>query len=174
MLQTNKLKIMEAFFEEPSRNFHLRELSRITGIAVTSTKKYLEELEKEGLIKKDTKTLYTSHTANESSRLYKTYKQQAMVIKILKSGLIEQIEQQTLPKCIILFGSIRKGEYDKKSDIDLFVQAPKQAVNLEKYEKNLKHRINILFEPEIKKTSKELLNNIANGIVLSGYLKLPE
>ena len=174
MLHRNKLRIMELFFEEPVRNFQLREISRLTKIAVTSTKKYLRELEREELIRKNTKTLYPSYAANESNRLFRTYKQQAMMLKIIKSGLLEYLEQTTLPKTIILFGSVRKGEYDKKSDIDLFVQSSKQPLNLQKFEKALKHKINILFEQNLKKISNELLNNLANGIVLTGYLKLPE
>ena len=53
MLHKNKLRIIEIFFEEPSRNFQIREISRLSNIAVTSAKKYLDELLKEKLLTKD-------------------------------------------------------------------------------------------------------------------------
>lgn len=172
MLQKSKIKIMEIFFEEPSRNFQLREISRLTKIAVTSIRKYLKELQKSGLIKKDKKTLYPSYIANQQNTLFKIYKQQFIILKLYSSGLIDYLEDRLHPECIILFGSARKGEYVKDSDIDIFIQASRKNIGLEKFNKALKHKINPFFEENINKLSTELFNNIINGIKLSGYLRL--
>ena len=172
MLQKNKLNIMKLFFEEPYRNFQIREVSRLSKIAVTSVKKYLEELSGEKLIIKDKKTLYPSYVANSQSRLFKVYKQHFIILNLYSSGLIDYLEDTLHPKCIILFGSVRKGEYDKQSDIDIFIQSNKKSVNLTKFENNLKHKVSLFFEPDIDKLSNELFNNILNGIKLSGYIKL--
>ncbi|MBU1598070.1 MAG: nucleotidyltransferase domain-containing protein [Nanoarchaeota archaeon] len=172
MLHTNKLKILELFFEEPNRNFHLRQISRLTKIAVTSVRKYLDELLHESLITKDTKTIYPTYVANETNKIFRVYKQQRIILKIHVSGLIDYLEETTLPKCIILFGSMSKGEYTKTSDIDILIQAPNQELNLEKFEKKLNHKINILFEPKLNNLNQGLLNNILNGYVLSGQIKL--
>ncbi|MDD4878299.1 MAG: nucleotidyltransferase domain-containing protein [Candidatus Nanoarchaeia archaeon] len=163
---------MGLFFEEPARNFYLREISRLTGIAVMSARKYLIELEKEGLLLKDKSTLYPSYKAKDTSTLFRAYKQHAMILFIHQSGLIDYLEKATLPRCIILFGSVRKGEYTKKSDIDIFIQAPKQELGLAKFERILKHKISILFEPDLTKLNEELLNNLINGIVLYGNLRI--
>ena len=172
MLHNNKLKIMKLFFEEPSRNFQLRGISKITKIAVTSVKNYLIELQKKDLIKKDRKTLYPSYVANQQNRLFKIYKQQYMIFNLYSSGLVDFLEDNLFPKCIILFGSMGKGDYVKSSDIDLFVQTDEHPINLSKFENSLNHKINLFFESKINKLSNELFNNIINGIVLSGYLKL--
>ena len=172
MLHKNKLKIMELFFEEPVRNFQIRGISKLTDIAVTSVKKYLQELIKDGLVRKSTKTLYPSYVADENSRMFRIYKQQIMIFNIYLSGLIDYLEDECLPRCIILFGSVRKGEYNKKSDIDIFVQSSEEGLELKKFEKQLKHKINIFFEDNLKNLSKELFNNIINGIKLRGYLKI--
>ncbi len=171
MLQQNKLKIMELLFEEPSKNFQIREISRLTKIAVTSVKNYLKELQKNKLILKDKKTFYPSYIANQQNRLFKIYKQQFIILKLYSSGLIDYLEDILHPKSIILFGSMRKGEYNKKSDIDIFIQSNEKSINLIKFEKILKHKINLFFEDDINKISKELFNNIINGIKLSGYIK---
>ncbi|MBN2368306.1 nucleotidyltransferase domain-containing protein [Candidatus Woesearchaeota archaeon] len=172
MFQKNKLKIMGFFFEEPGRDFHLRELSRLSGIAPTSLRNYLAEFQKKGLIIRNNTGIYPSFRANYESPLLKFYKQQAMFFKIEESGLIGYLEEKTNSTCIVLFGSIRKGEYDKKSDIDLFVQAKDSSLVLNKFEKMLDHKIHIIFEDDISKLTKGLLNNIINGICLSGYLKV--
>ena len=172
MLHKNKLRIIEIFFEEPSRNFQIREISRLSNIAVTSAKKYLDELLKEELLIKDKKTLYPSYVANQQNKIFKIYKQQLMVLRLYTSGLIDFFNDELHPKCIILFGSVSKGEYDKNSDIDIFLQTEEKKINLTRFEKNLKHSINILFEDNLNKLSNELFNNIINGIKLYGYLKL--
>ena len=162
---------MELFFDEPVKQFQLRGISRITGIAVTSVKNYLHELEKEKLIQKIKGNIYESYVANLDNRMFKVYKQQNMIIKIHATGLIDYLEDKLHPKTIILFGSVRKGEYTKTSDIDIFIQGKENTINLNKFEKSLKHTINLFFEESFNNLSDELFNNIINGIKLSGYLK---
>ena len=172
MLHKNKLKIMELFFEKPSKNFQIRGISRLTKIAVTSVKNYLEELQKDKLVKKDKKTLYPSYVANQQNRLFRIYKQQFIIFKLYSSGLVDYLEDMLHPRCIILFGSAGRGEYNKDSDIDIFVQTSKKSINLIGFEKKLRHKISLFFEENINELSNELFNNIINGIKLSGYLKL--
>ncbi|MBU1203808.1 MAG: nucleotidyltransferase domain-containing protein [Nanoarchaeota archaeon] len=172
MLQGNLLKIMELFFEEPSRSFQLREISRLTKIAPTSVKRYLQELLKQVLIKKIKGNIYPSYIANQESRLYRLHKQQTIIKKLYSSGLIDFLEDNLHPPCIILFGSAREGEHVKNSDVDMFVQTKEKRISLKHYEKILKHKINIFFEDDLNRLSKELFNNIINGIKLSGYLKI--
>ena len=76
------------------------------------------------------------------------------------------------PPCIFLFGSGAKGDYIKRSDIDLFLLSPEKEVDIIKYERKLGRKINLLCKERIPDLSPELLNNILNGIKLSGYLKL--
>jgi len=171
MLHKNKLKIMELFFEEPIKHFQIRGISRMTGIAVTSVKNYLHELEKGKLIQKIKGEIYDSYVANLDNRMFKLYKQQNMIIKIYAIGLIDYLEENLYPKTIILFGSVRKGEYTKTSDIDIFIQGKEKTINLDKFEKSLKHTINLFFEESLNNLSEELFNNIINGIKLSGYIK---
>lgn len=172
MWQDNKARIMELFVEEPSRYFQIREAARLTKIAHTSVKNHLEELTKEGLLKKIKTNIYYSYAANQQNEKFTLYKQLRMLWKLRNSGLIGYLENELHPRCIILFGSARKGEYVKTSDIDIFVQTKKASINLAKFEKKLKHKISLFFEENINNLSTELFNNIINGIKLSGYLKI--
>jgi len=101
---------------------------------------------------------------------YRLAKRHWIEQRIVSSGLIEHLARETQPKAIVLFGSCAKGEFDSSSDIDLFIQAPEKELDLSSF--RLGHRISLFFEPSLKDLSKELLNNIVNGLVLRGYLRL--
>ncbi len=165
-------KILELFFEEPNRRFHIREISRIAKIPKTTAERIVKSLANEKLVVIDRETVFPSYVANIDHFFYKNEKRTSIINKMIKSGLIEYFEKELAPKCIIVFGSVAKGEYTHESDIDIFVQSHSMPIRLEKYEKQLHHRINIFFEPNISKLSGELLNNVANGFKLKGFLKI--
>lgn len=77
-----------------------------------------------------------------------------------------------MPDAIFLFGSASRGEDKENSDIDIYVKLKSSGINTESFEKQLRRKINILFEENFKELSPELKNNIVNGIKLKGYLDL--
>jgi len=165
-------RILKEFFDSPKKGFYMREISRRTSVSNPSVLSYLRSLTKERLIIKEKEGLYPTYKANTENPLFKALKKQDLVINIINSGLIKTIEKETMPNCIVLFGSGSRGEDTKGSDIDLFVQAREKEINLKKYENILRRKINILFEGKISSLSRELLNNIVNGQVLYGHLTL--
>lgn len=167
-----RYRILQEFFDFPRREFRIREMSRIVKLSLPSAINHISELQKDGLITKKETNLYPVFTANRESEDFKTLKRNDMLWRIHESGLINLIESKIEPNCIVLFGSSSRGEDTEESDIDIFVQSKEFDFDLESYEKKLNRKINILFEPKLQNLSKELLNNIANGIVLSGYLKV--
>lgn len=165
-------KILTLFFEEPNKDFHIREIARRLKIPKSTISYNIKKLIKEKLIIKEKKQVFPTFTSNQENELYKFLKKYHAIKNMIKSGLLDHIEKETNPRCIILFGSFSKVEYDKNSDVDLFVQAKDQRIDLSKFEKKLNHKINILFETEINSISSELLNNIINGTKLRGFLKI--
>jgi predicted nucleotidyltransferase len=164
-------EILHIFFENPTMDFQIRGIAKLLNISKTVTNYHIDRLVKENIILKQKKSVFPSYRANETSEIYRFYKTQNFLKKALLSGLLDYLEYECSPKCILLFGSFAKGEYDKDSDIDLFVQSSEQLLSLAKFEKRLKHKINLLFEPDLNKLSPELMNNILNGIKLRGYIK---
>ncbi len=178
MLQKdNRYKILKAFFENPlpkGVGLQLREISKKVGVAPTSVKKYLKELEQQNLILHEKHRIhnYPTYLANRDSEYFKLLKKIDMVASIYESGLLDCLNDKCLPDAIILFGSTAKGEDLKESDIDLFLQSKERKLELKKYELQLGRKINVFFSEDFNKLSKELKNNIINGIILKGYLKL--
>ena len=170
----NRRKIMDLFFNYPSEQFHLREISRKTKIAITSVKNYIDEFVKLGLILKIEKGIYPSFKANRDADVgkFKLYKKLDLIERLNNSGLMDYIQNNCMPNSVILFGSASLGEDVETSDIDLFVESNEKKLNLSKFEKELNRKINIFFEGDFSRLSKELKNNILNGIKLYGYIKV--
>ncbi len=158
-------KILELIFEFPNQEFSVREISKKTKIPSSSAQRYLKELKKEEIIDKKNRFIISSY-----SKFLKTF---FMIKKIYNAGLMDYIEKTLVPETIILFGAIRKGEYDNESDIDIFIATTKkQKLELKKFEKKLNHKIDIFIRKDIKELPDDLLNNVLNGIKLGGYFSI--
>lgn len=161
----NTNKILGLFYEYPNRKFTVREISRLARIPRATTHKILLGLKKQKLVTKD--------NIAQNSLFFKNKKINFFIEKIIESGLIDEIINRINPSCIILFGSIRKGESVKESDIDIFVESHvKKELNLKKFEKKIGHKIQLFAEPSINKMQKNLFNNIINGIKLYGAFSI--
>lgn len=165
MGQKQEDKILEVYYEYPDRKFTLRELSKITKIPRATVHNYLNLLKKNGLIE--------NNNAANKSNLFKTKKINYYLEQIANSGLIEELVQKLSPSCIILFGSIRKGDSNKESDIDIFIETIiKKELKLERYERILKHKIQLFTQDDINKLPDTLFNNVINGIKIHGAFKV--
>ena len=165
-------RVLDVFFDDPVKDFQLREISRMIKLTHKSVLIYLNQLLKLGLIKVNTKTLYKSYNANTESPLFQRYKKTTNQMKIYESGLVDYLYEKLMPNTIVLFGGYAKGTDIRTSDIDLFIEAKEEKVDVSKFEEKLGRKIHLMFEKDISDLSKELKNNIINGIVLSGNLRL--
>lgn len=173
MLQNyNLYKILKIFLDNPTESFRLRELSRLSKIAPPSVMNYLKNFEEQELIKKYEKRGIPFYQALRDNENFKIYKRLSILFELHESSLVDFLWDNLNPDAIILYGSCALGEDTEKSDIDLFIQAPEKNLNLKKYEKFLGKEINIFYEFKFSKLSNELKNNILNGIVLKGYIKV--
>ena len=172
----NKYKVLKVFFDDPTPRigFQLREISRKIKLAPKSVSIYLKELTKEGLIiKEKTRNLnYPLYYANRENDFFRLYKKLDTIYSIKEIGLLDYLYENLIPGVIILFGSASKGEDTRESDIDLFIHSKETKINLKFYEKKLNREINMFFSENFNNLSEELKNNIINGIILKGYLKV--
>jgi len=173
------MNILKPFFENPNEEFQIRELSRLLRINHTTIRQHLLKLVKEGLIeiKKGKPYDYFKAKINKKFLNLKLF---FNLEKLRESNLIEQIEKDYDYPAVILFGSYASATDDSKSDIDLFVLTNiKKESNYSKFEGKLGRKITLhLFSKETfnsaKKKNPELVNNILNGITLSGKLEVFE
>jgi len=167
-------KILELFFDFPTKIFGVREISRISKLAQPSVKLHLDRLIKDKLVIKVKDRLYGGYKAHRESDLFKLLKQQNCVLRLNTYGVIQYIIDTIQPRTIILFGSCSRGEDIETSDVDIFIEADEEKVNLKRYEEKMNRGINLFFKRKFEMLSIELKNNIINGVKLYGYLEVFE
>ena len=169
MLEKNNTdKLLEMLFNSPAREFHIRELSRITKISAPTILLAVKALEKRGFLAVRKKGNLKLVKASSSTKFIRE-KRVRNIGKLYESGLIDHlINEYESPKAIILFGSFSRGDDIETSDIDIAVlTVTHKEINLKSFGKNLARKISI-HEVDIKKISKEFYNNLINGIIMEG------
>lgn len=169
-------KVLEVFFDEPTKEHYLKEISRKANLSHTSVKKHLQVLKKWEIIQEREKRRgerrYPIYRAEIENEEYKFYKKIDLLHRLEFTNFLEHLKETYFPDCIVLFGSASRGEDIEESDIDLFLQAEEKEINLSKFEEKLKRNIQLHFKTDFSKYPKELKNNIANGIIIYGFLEV--
>jgi predicted nucleotidyltransferase len=71
-----------------------------------------------------------------------------------------------------VFGSYSRGEDNSGSDIDIAVVTKKEMdLDLKQFEEYLRRKVSI-YEIQVDSSEKEFLNNLANGTVVYGFLRV--
>jgi predicted nucleotidyltransferase len=161
------LRVLEIFFIEPTTIHFIKEISRKINLAPTSVRNHIKTLLKENQIKRKKAKPFNGYIANRENddfifnkRIYNLYS--------LK-GLTKHLISAYYPQLMAVFGSYGLGEDTEKSDIDLFILSKtKKELNLDRFEKKLKRKINPIILDSLDKLDKNLRKKIWNGIVLYG------
>lgn len=172
LLKYNRYKLLKLFLDSPTDSFRLREIARLTKISPPSVMNYLKEFEKDGLIKKQIKRKIPFYSAIRDNSDFVLYKKISMLFELNKGGLVSYLWDKLSPQAIVLYGSFAKGESIEDSDIDLFILGKDKHIELVNFEKKLNKKIHLMFKEFLKEVPNELKNNILNGIILKGYLKV--
>jgi predicted nucleotidyltransferase len=191
--ETAMNKIFEVLFNYPEKEFSLSDLAEVAGVAKGNIGKILDTLYKDGIIEIEKLSKIWRIRANQKSQIFLRLKIIHNLISIYQSyfgdtNFIDFLNEHFKnPKSIIIFGSFIKGEDISSSDIDIAIEADDlkgyKTVHLtEIVDKNLRKEV-MKFEEFIgrkiqihlfnrKNIDLNLFNNIANGIVLSGFLEV--
>ncbi|HLC77113.1 MAG TPA: nucleotidyltransferase domain-containing protein [archaeon] len=162
--------VLNMFFDNPTKEFHARELSRKTNLSIFAVLEAIKKLSKEELISVHKKGNMKIVKALHSIKFLRA-KRIRNLEKIYISGLVDQLnEAYDKPEAIILFGSYSRGDDVETSDVDIaIITKDHKNQALEKFEKLLSRKIS-LHEIDLKKVSKEFHNNLINGIILEGAI----
>jgi predicted nucleotidyltransferase len=172
-----KLTILKSFFEAPNKKFSIRALSRNLKINHTTVRQHLNNLVKEGFLSSKKEGLYSFYQLILTRKAL-NLKLYYNLEKLREAHIIEDLEKEYNFPVIAVFGSYASATDDETSDIDIcLVSDINKEHSFGKYEKKLNRRISIhkFNKASWKKTEKSnpnLVNNICNGIVLSGELEV--
>ena len=159
---------LEPFFMDNYRTINVREYARLKKISPPTASTLLEELHKEGLLIQEKERKYIFYRANRENDQFIDLSRFYWKIRIKATPLFIAWKKIYQNPIIILFGSYSKAEIKSDSDIDLALIGPKP--NFIKQETHMFHKNLQVFAYRRKEDirSPELLNNILNGVVLSG------
>ena len=162
---------LKPFFEDCYRRINVREFSRITKISPPTASKILLDYHKEGLLLMEKNRNYIFYYANKNDKVFLELSRIYWRNKL--SEILEYLDKNLLNPTIILFGSLSKAETKNNSDVDLCILAHKKELNLTKFEKKLKRKIQLFFFNSIDEIkNKELANNIVNGHIINGRIRI--
>lgn len=167
----NIINNLKPFFEDCYAKINVREYSRIAKISPPTASKTLFELNKEGLLIMEKDRNYIFFYANKNNKTFIDLSRIYWRFKL--NELTNLLNKHFTSPSIILFGSLSKAETKADSDIDLCIIGHKKEINLKDFEDKLKRKIQLFFFPSIENIkNKELANNIINGCLIKGQLKL--
>ncbi|MBI2675713.1 MAG: nucleotidyltransferase domain-containing protein [Candidatus Aenigmarchaeota archaeon] len=171
--------VLRPFFDDPNpkEGFTIRWVSREIGLSSTSVMLHLDKLSKEGeygypLVIRSKGRIYPTYWANRASNLFRFYKKMDIIFRLEESGFLRMLEERCSPDAIVLFGSAARGEDVAGSDVDILIVSQEKKLDMKKYESVLKRGISLHFCENFRKMPKELKNNIINGVILRGYIRV--
>ncbi len=169
-----KLNILKPFFEEPNREFNIREVARILDISPATASKELHTLSNDGILKEKKERTLKLYKANLESGLYKDIKTFYNIRKLKDSGLLASLNKFYLMPAVVLFGSCAYGTDTETSDFDLLVVSEKteEFPRIKLFERRLNRKIHIFAVKDIRHIkNRHLINNILNGITIQGRIR---
>jgi predicted nucleotidyltransferase len=172
LTKDNNYKVMKLFFDNAEEKFHIREIARQTNLSAPGVLKILKKLKKETLLISEKENVVENVKASRNEKFF-LLKKAYNALSLLESGLVNCLKDEyEEPEAIVIFGSYSKGEDTSQSDIDIAVVTKKEAqLDLRQFEKYLRRKISI-HEIQISDSEKEFLNNLANGTVVYGFLRV--
>jgi predicted nucleotidyltransferase len=168
-------RILTVFFDEPYREFHLREIAKLASTSSSTAKRYLDYYSRNGFLSKRREANLVLLKANLENLSFRYMKLANFMTKLKPLACFLA---RILPGCsIVLYGSCARGEDDPQSDVDLLIVCRKtERFDLDRFEKSLGRRITILTYTQIEWEEKARKDRpfyervLIDGVVLQGNL----
>src|SRR3989344_4149608 len=161
-------KLKSLFYEQSLRRWHFKDLIEESELSRERVNYYLNQLKKEKFIQRiKAKAKMPYYSANIHSPAFRTGKRLYGLQILAESGLLAHLASCKGIKTAILFGSFARGDWNKSSDIDLFVYGDDTEFQKEIFERKLQHEIQLFAYQNKNEITKELdpavIPNIVKG-----------
>lgn len=168
-------EILRFLFVKSGMSFTERALAKQLKVSSTAVSNALKALEKEMLVnvRKDKESGRLSISLNKDNSDTFFMKRIENLRLIYESGLADFLSEKLPGSAVILFGSYSFGEDVAGSDIDIAViGSAEKELDVKKFSRLLEREISFNFYRSLDGIGKNLRENILNGIVISGGVKL--
>jgi len=156
---TQKMDIRRLFYEDPTREYHVREVARLLKISPTTTSKRLEELREEGIVKKEAKY---NHLLFKSvkSKFFRERQEEYFIRRLQEKGLLQHLMEVYKAEAIILLPS-------RKMQLVVITTAKTQSKK-KAYQLDIPVQVHVYTQKELEKKEKTFRNDLVNGITVAG------
>jgi len=169
------LRVLLLFFNEPYRDFHLREIAKLAKVSSSTAKRFLDFYNEKGFLEKQRKANLLLFKADLENPAFKHMKASYFLMK--SRSLADYLREVYPDSSIVLYGSCARGEDDLQSDIDLLViSRKKEKAELGRFEQHFERKITLLvyepheWEEKAKKDRAFYERILIDGIPLQGNL----
>jgi len=165
-------KIKYLFFNEALKRWHFDEIVKETGISRERINHFLKELLKDKLIIRiKPRNRMPYYIANRDLPKFRSEKRLYGLKLLAQAGILDQISSLDDIETAIIFGSYARGDWNKSSDIDLFIYGDARQFDKGKFESLLKKEIQLFDYKDKKRIKKELDENLIPNIVKGFNIK---
>lgn len=171
-------KILELFFEEPTKHWHFENIMKTAKVSRAKAGKWLKKLAKERIIrhiKPEGKMPYFQ--GDFESPAYRSRKRLFSLSMLQTSGFLSHLMSLPKAKTVIIFGSFVRADWYKDSDIDVFIYGSDEGLDIQKYRSTLRREIQVFAAEsvmDLEKFGPGLLRNILEGIIVKGKIDFVE
>lgn len=153
--------LLNYFFINPHAELYINELSRKLGLDKRNLVKKLKELEKDGILKSQTRGNLKLYSINESYPLYEEFKKIILKTIGVEDKLRRILKEVDGIRDAYIYGSYAKNKMDIHSDIDLLIIGDHEIRLLQKKLNNLQKEIDREINP-VNMGEKEYKKRIRN------------
>ena len=167
----NNLKVMQLFFKNPEKRFHIRQIARLTDVASSGVIKIMKKLKNNKLVKSKQERMVEEVEADFDGRFLQV-KRAYNLVSLYDAGLVQVLQDFYEGAATVVFGSYSEGTDTSRSDVDIAVVTKNEKTpDLSKFEKKLGRRIKLM-PISLESATTEFKNSLSNGIVVAGYLEV--
>ncbi len=160
LIPEGRKKILEIFLKDPFKEIHLREIARLSSSSVTNVTNSMRLLVKNNIFMRNemsNSTFFKPNLTNDETikifellelekrkNFYAKNKNIARLLKKYTDSIIELSNKRI--QLVILFGSVARGEWTKKSDVDILAVVPDKDKEITTVLNKAKTDVNPLLE----------------------------
>ena len=168
-----QLDIFSLLCQKAGEKLSQREIAGILKVSPTAVANSIKNLKNTELIKVEKTKTINFISFNRDNPKAIELKRAENLKNVYLSGLADYLERELAGSTVILFGSYSFGEDAAGSDIDIAViGSAEKEMDVKKFSRLLGRKISLNFYKSIDGIGKNLRENILNGIVISGSVKL--
>jgi len=171
-------KILELFFNEPTRHWKFGEIRKKIRISDSKLSKWLAKLTKDKIVSRlKKKGKMPVYIGNYDAPEYQNTKRIFGLNMLHEAGLLNHLASLSKAKQVILFGSFNHGDWHKDSDIDIFIFGDDSEFDETEYSRKLHREIQLFScknRKEYEQLGEGLIKNIFLGDIIKGDLQFLE